>query len=221
MRIVLALLGLLLLSATAPRDWTATVARTTAGTYVMGNPQARVKLVEYASYTCPHCAAFSRESEAVLKGRMIRSGSTSLEVRHFVRDRLDLAAAILARCTGPRGFFGTTAAIYAAQDAWLARGMQYEQVNANQLALYAQSDQLRALADGSGLTALVQRRGLSPAATAACFADDAATARITAMTAAAPADLPGTPTFLINGRIVPRAATWSALEPALRAAGAK
>ncbi|WP_374944406.1 thioredoxin domain-containing protein [Sphingomonas sp.] len=222
MRSLLALLAFLLLSgAAAPRDWTATVTRTPAGAYVLGNPQARVKLVEYASYTCPHCAAFARESDAVLKGRMIRSGSTSLEVRHFVRDRLDLAAAILARCTGPRGFFGASAAIYAAQEQWLARGMQFDQLNASQLALYSQADQLRAEAEGSGLTALVQARGLLPAATAACFDDDAATAQITAMTAAAPRDLPGTPTFFINGRIVPRTAAWAQLEPALRAAGAK
>lgn len=221
MRIVLALFALFLVSAAAPRDWTATVTRTPAGAYVMGNPQARVKLVEYASYTCPHCGAFARESEPVLKGRMIRSGSTSLEVRHYVRDALDLSAAILARCAGPRGFFGASSAIFAAQDQWLMRGMEFEQANANQLELYSQADQLRALADGSGLTALVRRRGLSEAATAACFNDDAATARITAMTAAAPADLAGTPTFLINGRVVAKTAAWGPLEPALRAAGAK
>lgn len=221
MRIVLALFAALLLSAAAPRDWTATVTRTPLGAYVLGNPQARVKLVEYASYTCPHCAAFARESDAVLKGRMIRSGSTSLEVRHYIRDSLDLSAAILARCTGPRGFFGASAAIFVAQGEWLARGMEFDRANANQLELYSQADQLRAMADGSGLTALIQRRGLSEAATAACFNDDAATARITAMTAAAPAGLPGTPTFFINGRVVPRAAAWGPLEPALRAAGAR
>jgi protein-disulfide isomerase len=222
MRIVLACLAALLLSGAArPRDWTASVTRTPLGAYVLGNPQARVKLVEYASYTCSHCAAFSRESDAVLKGRMIRSGSTSLELRHYVRDSLDLSAAILARCTGPRGFFGATAAIFAAQDQWQPRGMRFEQANASQLRLYAQADQLRALADGSGLTALVQARGLSEVATAACFNDDAATARITAMTAAAPAGFPGTPSFLINGRMVPAAYAWAPLEPALRAAGAK
>ncbi|HEX8484458.1 DsbA family protein [Sphingomonas sp.] len=221
MRTLLALAAILLSGAARPRDWTATVTATPAGAYVLGNPQARVKLVEYASYTCNHCAAFSRESDAVLKGRMIRSGSTSLEVRHIVRDSLDLSAAILARCTGRQRFFATSAAIFAAQDDWLARGAQFQQLNGSHLALYSQTDQLRVLADGSGLTALVKARGLSEPAVAACFADDAGIARITAMTAAAPRDIPGTPTFYINGRIVPRTASWSALEPALRTAGAK
>jgi hypothetical protein len=221
MRLLLAFLALFALTAAAPRDWTQTVTVTPAGAFVLGNPQARVRLVEYASYTCPHCAHFAGESEAVLKGRMVRSGAVAFEYRHLLRDRLDLAAAILARCTGAKGFFGATGAIFAAQDRWLTQGMQFEQVNGSQLRLYAQADQLRALADGSGLTGIVQARGLSPAAAAACFDDDAAIARITAMTAAAPRELTGTPTFLINGRIVPRAADWATLLPALRAAGVK
>jgi protein-disulfide isomerase len=220
MRWLLALLALLTVSAARAPDWTRTVTVTPAGAYVLGNPKARVKLVEYASYTCPHCAHFAAESAAPLRAT-IRSGSTSWELRHLVRDRLDLAAAILARCTGRQGFFGSTEAIFAAQDQWLMRGMQYEQLNGSQLRLYGQADQLRALADGSGLTALVQARGLTPTATAACFADEAGIARITAMTGAKPPEVTGTPTFFINGRVVPRATDWSSLQPALRAAGAK
>lgn len=220
MRILLALLALLTVSAARPRDWTQTVTVSPSAAFVMGNPQARVKLVEYASYTCPHCAHFSAESAAPLRA-MIRSGSTSWELRHLVRDRLDLAAAVLARCMGAKGFFGATEAIFAAQDDWYARGGQYEQLNGSQLRLYSQADQLKALADGSGLSALVQARGLTPAATAACFADEGAVGRITAMTAAMPTSVTGTPTFFINGRVVPGAADWTRLQPALRAAGAK
>ena len=221
MRLLLAFLGLFALTAAAPCDWTQTVTVTPAGAYVLGNPQAKVRLVEYASYTCPHCAHFAAESDAALKGRMVRSGAVAFEYRHLLRDRLDLAAAILARCTGAKGFFGATGAIFAGQERWLTQGMQFEQMNGSQLRLYSQADQLRSLADGAGLTGLVQARGLSPAAVAACFDDNAAIARITAMTAAAPRELRGTPTFLINGRIVPRAADWATLLPALRAAGVK
>jgi protein-disulfide isomerase len=220
MRILLALLALFTISAAAPRDWTQTVAVTPAGAFVMGNPAAKVRLVEYASYTCPHCAHFSAESRDALKP-MIRSGSTALEFRHLIRDRLDLAAAVLARCAGAKGFFGTTEAIFAAQDDWFGRGMQYEQLNGSQLRLYSQADQLRSLADGAGLTALVQSRGLAPAAIDACFNDAAGVSRITAMTAAVPPAVTGTPSFFINGRIVPRSADWATLQPALRAAGAK
>lgn len=220
MRLLLALLALLTVSAARAPDWTRTITVTRDGAYVLGNPKARVRLVEYASYTCPHCAHFSAESSAPLKA-MIRSGSTSWEFRHLVRDRLDLAAVILARCVPRQSFFATTEAIFAAQGQWLERGYQFQQLNGSQLALYSQSDQLRVVADGAGLSALVQARGVTPAATAACFADDTAVARITATTAAIPDSVTGTPTFFINGRVVPNAADWTRLQPALRVAGAR
>src|SRR3546814_11296312 len=88
----------------------------------MGNPAAPVKLIEYLSYTCPHCAAFSAESAAVLRGRMVKSGKVSLELRNAVRDKLDLAAAALARCAGTQGFFAASDALFARQPDWSPRG---------------------------------------------------------------------------------------------------
>ena len=220
MRLLFAFLGFVLLTAATPASKAPPVARTASGTYVLGSPTARVKLVEYASYTCSHCADFSTQSQAVLKGRMIASGSTSLEFRHMIRDRLDLAAAVLARCTGPRGFFPTSAAIFAAQPAWLEKGIEFQQVNAARINLYPRPAQLKAYADGAGLTDLVKARGLSSAAIDACFADGAEVDRILAITAAAPAEVDSTPSFFINGKIVPHGG-WAQLEPALRTAGAR
>jgi len=208
-----------LLAATSPRDWTANVARTNAGAYVLGNPAARVKLVEYASYTCSHCAAFSTESAAVLKGQMVRSGSTSLELRHLIRDSVDLAAAVVARCTGPARFFRTSEAIFAQQPQWLPQAIGFERSNAARLAMYPALAQLQALADGSGLSAIGRAAGLSDAALHACFADQAEVNRIVAMTSNA-RNVEATPTFFINGKPVP-GATWATLAPALRAAGAR
>ncbi|NII57211.1 DsbA family protein [Sphingomonas aerolata] len=220
MRLFFALFGLALLTAAAPAPKPVPVTRTASGTYVLGSPAARVKLVEYASYTCSHCADFSTQSQAVLKGKMIASGSTSLEFRHMIRDRLDLAAAVLARCTGPRGFFPTSAAIFAAQPAWLEKGIEFQQVNAARINLYPRPAQLKAYADGAGLTDLVKARGLSAAAIDACFADTAEIDRILAITAAAPPDVDSTPSFFINGKVMPHGG-WAQLEPALRTAGAR
>src|SRR3546814_20493978 len=123
---LLALIGVVMLAgaaAPAPQagDWTRTVTQTAAGSFVMGNPAAPVKLIEYLSYTCPHCAAFSAESAAVLRGRMVKSGKVSLELRNAVRDKLDLAAAALARCAGTQGFFAASDALFARQRAWYPR----------------------------------------------------------------------------------------------------
>ncbi|GAA3251500.1 hypothetical protein GCM10020258_07340 [Sphingomonas yabuuchiae] len=167
-------------------NWVSHVTQTTAGAYVIGNPAARVKLVEYVSYTCPHCAVFTTESAPVLKGQMVRSGSTSIEIRHFIRDRLDLAAALIARCGGAAKFAGLSDAIFAQQRDWLKRGMEFDQANGQRIAAYPAAAQMRAEADGSGLTAIGKSAGLSDAQITACLSDRAATDRIVAMTTAAP-----------------------------------
>ena len=225
MRFVLALVALFLVGATPPqknvaRDWRQVSTRTATGAHVIGNPAAKVKLVEYASYTCPHCAEFAAESGPVLKDRMIRDGSVSLEYRHLIRDGLDLAAAILARCTGPKAFPATSEAIFATQGQWLERGFEFQQANGQRIAMYPKLAQVRALADGAGLTAIVQQRGLGAAATDACFADTAEVDRILKMTADTPAGVDSTPSFFVNGKLVPHVG-WAGLLPKLQAAGAR
>ncbi|MCB8828310.1 DsbA family protein, partial [Escherichia coli] len=50
-----------LVAAAPAADWTRHVTQTAKGAFVLGNPAAPIKLVEYGSYTCSHCAAFSKE----------------------------------------------------------------------------------------------------------------------------------------------------------------
>lgn len=224
MRSFLALAALSLVSAAAPaqkaRDWSAVARPTPSGAYLVGNPAARVKLVEYASYTCSHCAEFAVQSKPVLKGAMIRSGSTSLELRHLIRDALDLSAVVVARCAGPAGFGRTSDAIFAEQDRWLPQGAQYDAANAARLGTQPIEARLRALADESGLLAIGRVNGVPAARLNACFADRAAIDRVIAASNARPAEVRSTPTFFVGDRQVP-AADWARLEPLLRAAGAK
>jgi protein-disulfide isomerase len=221
MRLLLSLFALLSLAAATPPDWTTVGARKPDGSFLLGNPAARVKLVEYASLTCPHCAHFAAESAPVLKERWIRSGQVSLEFRHFVFNALDLGAVVLARCAGPAKFLDTSAFIYKTQDSWIARAQQYQQTNGRRLAMYPVAAQLRALVDGAGLTsAVAARTGLTPAAIDACFADGAEIDRITAMTGNVPPGVTSTPTFFLGGKQLPPS-TWAQLEPRLRAAGAR
>lgn len=221
LRLLIAMMGVALLTAAAPvRDWSAHVAKLPTGAFVIGNPAAKVKLVEYASYTCPHCAAFVAEAEPVLLHRMVRSGSTSWEVRNLIRDRIDLAAAMLAHCAGPAGFAAMNTAIFAQQPQWLDRAMDFQQTNGARLQMYPVLGQLRAYADGVGLTAIGRAHGLSAARIDACYADQAELDRITAMTAAVPEGVAGTPAFIVNGKLV-TGANWATVQPILVAAGAK
>ena len=94
--------------APAGQKWSETVSKTDAGGIVMGNPDAPIKLVEYMSITCSHCKDFGEQAFAPLRDNYVESGRVSFEIRNFVRDPLDLSAAILSRCGGEGPFFPLT-----------------------------------------------------------------------------------------------------------------
>jgi len=215
-----ALLAPVTLTAASPRDWRQTVTPAPSGFWIVGNPAAKVKLAEWASYTCPHCAHFAAESTPVLKDRMVRSGQVSFELRHLVRDPLDLAAVVVARCSGPRGFLARHAAIFAGQTAWIEKGSAFLQANGDALGKLPPATAFRRIADGAGLTAIGRAQGLTEPQVAACFADQAALDRVTKLDQSVPAEVKGTPTFYVNGAIV-SGSDWASVEPVLRARGAK
>ena len=201
-------------------DWRNHVVQTTSGAILTGNPAAKVKLVEYLSYTCPHCAHFVAESKAPLYDDLVRRGVVRVEFRHAVRDPLDMAATLLARCTGPKGFGGATQAIFAAQASWFEQGRTWWQANAASIQSQPELAQIKAAANGSGLSALMQKRGMSAAAIDRCFAAPADLDKVTAMTKAAWEKIQGTPSFTVNGKAT-GGSDWSTLQPELRAAGAR
>lgn len=204
----------------APRVWTGVATPAAKGSYVIGNPAARVRLIEYVSYSCPHCAHFARESAAVLRGRMIASGSLSLEVRSAVHDRYDLVAAMLARCSGPALFPKLHEALFARQDEWLKRAVDFDSANGQRLALYGPAAQYRALAQGAGLDEIARAAGMTQAAIDRCLADPAVADAVIARAGAIDSRVTGTPAFELNGKLID-GVFWAQLEPMLRAAGAR
>ncbi len=68
---------------------------------VEGKADAPVTIVEYASMTCSHCAAFHKEVWPALKAKYVDSGKAKFVLREFPLDRLGFAAFMLARCAGP------------------------------------------------------------------------------------------------------------------------
>jgi protein-disulfide isomerase len=204
------------LAAAAPAvDWTSKVTQTAEGAFVLGNPAASTKLVEYVSYTCDHCARFVTESSAPLKSTYIASGGTSVEVRHAVRDPIDFAAAVLARCTGPTRFFAAHERLFATQDQWFPRGISYAQANEAMLEKAAPAERIKLLAKGTGLAAVV---GVNDAQANRCLADSAKQKPILAMADEAwrTRAIPGTPHFLVNGTAAANVTSWAALEPRLK-----
>lgn len=204
----------------AARDWSTHVVQAPSGAYLIGNPAAKVRLVEYLSYTCGHCADFMAESKTPLKDGYVRRGAVRIEVRHAVRDPVDMAAALLARCAGPGGFVSATNAIFAEQRDWARRGGAWWQVNAAALQSETRLMQLKAVAEASGLSTLMRSRGMSDATINQCFATPTDLNRLTAMAEASWKVIQGTPTFVINGK-TGGGGHWETLEPELRAAGAR
>lgn len=216
LRLLLALLiGLSAVAAQAQaqRDWRRTVTPTASGTWVIGNPAAKVKLVEYLSYTCSHCADFVASSKPVLFDQWVRGGAVSVEVRHAIRDGLDFSAALLARCAGPAAFPAVHSAVFANQKALLDKG-----ASVTPPAGATREQALKAMADGSGLTAIVRPRLARPVE--ACLSNAAERDRLIAGTRAAFDKIAGTPAFELDGELI-QGIDWSGLEPRIRAAIAR
>lgn len=212
--------GAIALVAAAAPNWVASVRIQPNGAFVMGKPAAPVKLVEYLSYTCSHCAHFTGEASAPLKAGYVAKGLATVEVRNAVRDRYDFTAALLARCGGPSKFFGNSEALFATQATWLGKASAFEAANAERIGKLAMNDSLKAIAKGVGLDVLMRARGLTVAQIDACLTDAAAQKQVVAMTNEAWTirKINGTPSFLINGNAFEGPGSWAAVEAGLKAA---
>ena len=88
----------------------------------IGNADAPVTVIEYASYTCPHCGRFHEGPFKQLKADYIDTGKINFIYREVYFDRYGLWASAIARCAGPDKFFGLTDLIYASQSEWTRAG---------------------------------------------------------------------------------------------------
>lgn len=88
-----------------------------------GNPDAPVEVIEYASFTCPHCASFHANQYKALKANYIDTGRIKFTYREVYFDRPGLWASMIARCTNePDFFFAFADLLYSEQSNWLASG---------------------------------------------------------------------------------------------------
>jgi protein-disulfide isomerase len=85
---------------------------------VLGNADAPITVVEYASMTCGHCAAFHNKVFPTLKEKYIDTGKVRFIMREFPLDNLAAAASMLARCAGDGKTFPLISALFSKQDDW-------------------------------------------------------------------------------------------------------
>lgn len=151
----------------------------------MGNPEARVQITEYSSFTCPHCARFHAESMPRLKAEYIDTGKVGLTYREVYFDRYGLWAAMLARCGGESRYFGISEILFSTQTEW---------AGSNDPAVVT-----------GNLKRIGRSVGMADAELDACFENRAmAEAMVAKFQADSTADgVEGTPTFIINGTKYP------------------
>jgi protein-disulfide isomerase len=88
------------------------------GEIVMGDPAAKVEMIEYASFTCPHCKTFHDGVLPRLRTAYIETGKVRFVFRSVFRNRYDLWATMLVRCAGPARFEGLIDAVFHGQASW-------------------------------------------------------------------------------------------------------
>ena len=220
---VLALSGAALtLVAAAPAKttaWSRTVATSPIGAYIVGNPAARLRLVEYFSYTCHVCADFAKAGSLPLKTGYIDRGLVLFEYRNLVRDPVDMTAALLARVGGASAFAGNHQAIFAAFPAFIAKVQNASDAQKTSWFEGTVAQRARRIAADTGLAALMRARGHSEAQLDAALDSEIAQAELTGMTniGRAADRITGTPSFFINGQRADVVA-WPALKSKLDAA---
>ena len=201
-----------------PVDWTRTVVATPDGGFRMGNPAAKVKLVEYGSLTCPHCRHFAEEASVPLKAK-VKSGKVSFEYRSFVLNGVDASATLVARCGGTARFFPILDSLFAAQGEWIAKVNGLAAADKEKLVALPEGQRLVGIATAAGLQKMAAAKGLPIAQANQCLADKAGFDRVGKIFEQAVAlGVQGTPTFFVNGTKVD-ASDWKSLEPLIDKAG--
>jgi protein-disulfide isomerase len=169
----------------------------------LGDPKAKVQVVEYASASCPHCARFALTVFPAFKAKYVDTGRVRYTLKEYVTEPEVLSAGgfLLARCAGKDRYFKVLDAVFRDQNAMVQTGAY-------------RGGLLRIAKDPGGLT---------EDQFDACMTDKAAAQALSARVAQhlKVDKVRATPTFLINGKRVEGAMTMPELDAAIAKAEAR
>ena len=171
------------------------------GDMSLGSAKARIKVVEYASLSCSHCATFNAEVFPAFRKKYIDTGRVQYTIKELLTPPAELAVAgfLMARCAGPAKYFKVVDEVFRSQARWRQgadiRGIYLEIATAN---------------------------GLTEAQFEACIRDEAAQSALgeRVKRSAEQDQVDSTPTFFVNGVRVdtPGVPTLAELDAAIAAA---
>jgi protein-disulfide isomerase len=200
--------------------WADVVNATSAG-FMMGNPNAKVKLVEIGSLSCPHCKAFEDEGVPALIDKYVKPGKVSWEFRpYIIHGPIDMAADLIVRCNGVKTFFPLVQAMYKDQAALMAKIEAAPQDKVAQIQNLPTNQIFVAMANLLGLQDWAAARGVPQAKSKQCLSDQKMIDHEVELTSDVNIQYPeftGTPAFIVNGKMLPKEiAGWDKLEPQLQ-----
>jgi protein-disulfide isomerase len=200
------------------RDWTETVSKTSQGGFRMGNPDAAVKLVEYASLTCPHCRDFTRAASEPLRNIYVKTGKVSWEYRNFVLNPLDFAATLVVRCQGADTFFPLVEAAYSTQEKWVGQFNAIDEKKLQTMGTLPQAEQFKQLVALTGLGDFFKSHGVPEDKINACLADKKGLDNLLKLRdyGVNTDKVDGTPNFILNGERLANVYDWPGLEAKLK-----
>ena len=173
----------------------------TSDDMTLGNPKAKVTVVEYASASCPHCAEFNNDTFPAFKAKYIDTGKIHYVFREFLTPPEQVAASgfLIARCAGKDKYFSVLDAIFHAQQQMYQTGDYH-----------------------GTLLRIAESAGMSEKQFDDCTTNDAAIKALgERVQKSIDAGITGTPTFVINGTKMDGAPTLANLDAAIAAAQAK
>lgn len=168
----------------------------TEADYVLGKADAPITFIEYASMTCPHCAKFSNETLPQLKANYIDKGYLRYVFREFPLDTVALTVSVVGRCLQKDAYIPYVEMMYAELETW-KRG---EDLRGN-------------------IKEMARRAGMSSDEFEKCLSTETDAKKVLAVQEKAMKDycVGGTPTFVVNGKVVANS-EWSTLDSKLREA---
>lgn len=200
----------------------ADVVNATSDGFMMGNPNAKVKLIEIGSLSCPHCKAFEDEGVPTLVEKYVKSGQVSWEFRPYViHGPIDMAADLVIRCNGLKTFFPLGQALYKDQAVWMAKLEAVPQDKVEQIQNLPTNQVFVQMASLMGLQDWAAARGVPQAKSNQCLSDQKMIdheVQVTSNVSTQYPDFEGTPSFVINGTLLAKTASWDKLQPQLDAA---
>jgi protein-disulfide isomerase len=213
-------------AAPAGQQWVDVVSKTPAGGYIVGNPDAKIKLIEYASVTCSHCRDFKVEGFEPLMKDYVGTGKVSFELRNFLLNSYDVPISILTRCTGPDAYFGLTEQFFDSQTEFLNQAQKVDPAKLQAALALPENQRFVTLGQELGVIEFFKARGVPEDQAKACLAKPENAKELVDMTekAGKEADVKGTPSFTLNGvnfGLEPGTSGWSQVKKRLQEAGAR